>query len=1126
MNFSSKKLQDILKIVEVIARERSDRSNLNNLIIKTRLTQRDPFGTCQTTARKDIDLGWLLVKCIFLLGLLSIFSTDVFAQVTPQVQMFRNEPKGNINYRKKGILDGNLVRTVYQNSAEVSDWFNGAVSAPHGEWPKGTGHRSLDGLGILLGAKVTIVNPLNPATTKDITPIESSYREEMDTNPVTGDIWGLEPVPGYVNPASTRPGINIDKSTFPSVWPRSIFYDLYGTQEDSIKKWDGFWYGYFGRGVSNAQLETYFVIDDSPDQEFTGPVNRFFPISTDSARGGLGLRVEVRGFQWTHVLAEDIIFWHYDIVNMSDYNYDSTVFGFYTDPSVGSVNNDARFDKLLDMAYAWAPSGKGLPNNYKTGYYGQSFLESPGNGTNGLDDDGDAIKTDGTFWKSGGAFNPAMIDERRNDGIDNDEDWVGYTDANKNGKWDGEEPLNDDLGKDGVGVFDIQYKGPDEGEGDGLPTLGEPSFDRTDKDESDQIGLQSAYINILGDKSETGVWPKNDGVMWNKMTGGFVDTAITSANISVVFSSGIFPLKQSQRERFSIAILFGDDLADLIFNKLTVQAIYNANYNFAQPPLTPTLTAIPGNKKVYLYWDAVAEKSYDRFLKKFDFEGYLLYRSSEPEFQDLKIVTDSKGQGKYWKPLMQWDVVDTIRGQDPVGINGAHFWRGDETGLVNSFIDTTVVNGTKYYYALVSYDQGVVPKKLDPYIGTTDGLTPSECTKIISEDFSGTLKFVDQNCAVVVPNAQAAGYIPALLDGITTPQQNGGIGTGSMVTNIVNPNSVLEGYTYQIRFDSTGKFPKYVTTSFNILRKAPSAVTYDTLLKNIAINSNSAPINGLTIGIKNDVQIEMNDSATGLLPGFKTNATIEAHIDRSFSAINVAWPGDYEIRFYDINSKQDVGAFEDPSGPFITDSVNFIITNTTSGYRCKFLIQDMDANGKYTTGDSIRIMDGYVDDSNFKICYTFSYKFVQWWNPPIPPAEGDKFVIKTKKPFAGGDYFEFKTHASRMDNTAAKNQLNKISVVPNPYVVAAKWERRTLYQSGRGDRKIDFVNLPSACTIKIFTVAGALVKTIEKEMSATNGAVSWDLISDDGMEVAYGLYIYHVKAPNVGEHIGKFAVIK
>ncbi|MDP1676513.1 MAG: hypothetical protein Q8L88_06565 [Bacteroidota bacterium] len=1051
---------------------------------------------------------------IALLSLL-IVGTAI-AQVTQQTQMFRNEPKGNIQYRKRGTLDGNLVRTVFQNQGEVSDFFSGVVSAPHGEWPKGTGHRSLDGLTPYIASKVKIVNAFGD--TLFITPIETSYREAMDFDPVTRELWGVEPVPGYVNPISKSPAINIDSSTFPFKWPRSVFYDLYGSAEDSIKKWDGYWYGYFGRGVSNAQEETYFVYDDSKDKEFAQPPYSYFPIASDHDRGGLGIRVEVRGFQWTHVLAEDIIFWHYDVINISDHDYDSTIFAVYSDPSVGSAQiNDARFDRVLDLMYTWAPSGVGLPDNYKTGYYAQSFLESPGNGTNGIDDDQDAIKTDGTTWKNGSTFNPLMIDEKRDDGIDNNENWISFTDANNNGNWDLEEPLNDDTGKDGVGVYDPQYKEPDEGEGDGIPTLGEPNFERTDKDESDQIGLQSAFVDVL---NGNGPWPNQDERTWEIMNSGFKDTTAKLTNIMTLFSSGVFPLKQNKRERFSIALIWGDDLSDIIFNKVTVQAIYNAYYNFAQPPYTPTLTAVPGDKKVYLYWDEVAEKSYDRFLRQFDFEGYLLYRSTEPEFQDIKLITDSRGQGRYWKPIQQWDLVDTIKGPDPVGINGALFWRGDDTGLQHSFIDSTVKNGTRYYYALVSYDRGVVPTKVDRYNGAVGGLSASECTKIISEDFNGSLKFVDKNCAVVIPNAQAAGYIPAQVDGMSAPLLHGGIGTGSMTANIVNPYSVLEGYTYQIKFDSIGRFPTYKTKSFNVLRKAVSSTTVDTLLKNITVNRSSPPFDGMTVSIKNDTVVAIDETTTGLLPGFKTNAAFKANIDRSFSVINLAWPGDYEIRFY--NAMQDIGAIESLPD-FIQDSVNFTITNVTNGYRCKFIVQDMDFNGKFNAGDSIRILDGYKDDTNFKICYSFSYNFT---DSPIPPAEGDKFVIKTKKQFAGGDYFEFKSHASHTDNTTAKNQLNKISVVPNPYVAAAKWERRSLYQSGRGDRKIDFINLPTECTISIFTESGALVKTIVKPFSATNGAISWDLISDDGMEAAYGLYLYHVKAPNVGEHIGKFAVIK
>lgn len=1042
-------------------------------------------------------------KAILMTAVAFLFITDVYSQVSPvQIQMYRNEEKGNVLYRRKGMLDGNQVRTVYFNNGMISDWFTDVVSGPHGEWPKGTGHRSLDGLAVLIGAKVKVKNLLGQDVY--ITPIESGYREEMDRDPVNGTIWGLEPVPGYFRPASTSPAIDADTTTYPEQWPRSLFYDLYGNNETEIKKWDGYWYGYFGRGVRNAQLESFFVMDDSKDAEFARS-HKFYPIAADSQRMGLGLRVETRAFQWTHVLAEDIIFWHYDIVNLSDNDYDSTSFGFYTDPSVGSTANDARFDSQLDMAYAWAPTGKGLPDNYKTGYYGHSFLESPGNATNGIDDDEDGI-----------------IDERRDDGIDNDGDWESYTDLNGNGQWDPGEPLNDDLGTDGVGPFDLQYNGPDADgtEGNGKPDLGEPNFDKTDKDESDQIGLQAAYIGYLNDKGPTGVWPKNDNVMWDKMTGGFKDTAITNTNISMVFASGIFPLKKNQRERFSLAILFGSDLEDLVFNKRTVQSIYNANYNFAQPPYTPQLTAVAGDKKVYLYWNDVAERSYDRFLRKFDFEGYLLYRSTEFTFNEIKVVTDSKGEPVFWKPIKQWDVIDSLKGPDPIGINGASFWRGNDTGLEHAFVDTTVKNGVKYYYALVSYDKGM----------ESIGLTPSECTKLINEEFNGTLKFIDINCAIVTPSARAAGYIPAAVNGNMKSVKQG-IGTGSISVNVVGPDKIKDGMTYRVTFDSTGVMPNYKTKSFNVIRTSASGGTVDTIFSNINIagvykSLPTNPFDGMTVSVTNDTVIQIVDSATGWVVGSKTNAFIRARVDNSNPSQNVAWPADYEIQFY--STPQDSAAIGTTGaitpGSYVRVPVNFTITNVTNGYRAKFLHQDMDASKSLTSGDTIRILDGYVSATNFKRCYNFVYI-----EPPfgvVKPTDGDKFIIRTTKSFAGGDYFEFTTQASRMDDIKAKNELDRITVVPNPYVGAASWERKILYQTGRGDRKIEFTHLPAVCTIRIYTIDGKLVRTLEKNSTEPDGSLSWDLISEDGMDIAFGLYIFHVKTPNSGEHIGKFAVIK
>jgi hypothetical protein len=122
-----------------------------------------------------------------------------------------------------------------------------------------------------------------------------------------------------MDPQSEKPAINTDPTSWPEAWPNAL---------DLTPEWDGFWYGYFGRGVNNSDFETFFVMDDSKDKEWSRVPFNYYPLSSDLDRGGLGLRVEVRGFQWSQVLAEDIIFWHYDIVNLAEYDYPTTNLDF------------------------------------------------------------------------------------------------------------------------------------------------------------------------------------------------------------------------------------------------------------------------------------------------------------------------------------------------------------------------------------------------------------------------------------------------------------------------------------------------------------------------------------------------------------------------------------------------------------------------------------------------------------------------------------------------------------------------------------------------------------------------------------------------------------------------------
>jgi hypothetical protein len=129
------------------------------------------------------------------------------------------------------------------------------------------------------------------------------------------------------------------------------------------------------------------------------------------------------------------------------------------------------------------------------------------------------------------------------------------------------------------------------------------------------------------------------------------------------------------------------------------------------------------------------------------------------------------------------------------------------------------------------------------------------------------------------------------------------------------------------------------------------------------------------------------------------------------------------------------------------------------------------------------------------------------------------------KPFRNGEFYEFTTKGQGFDKSLAQAELENIAVVPNPYVGAASWEPSTT-QVGRGERRIFFIHLPNECTIRIYTISGKLVDTIEHSSTISDGQESWDLVSKDGMDIAFGVYVFHVDAPGIGEKIGKFAIIK
>jgi hypothetical protein len=118
-------------------------------------------------------------------------------------------------------------------------------------------------------------------------------------------------------------------------------------------------------------------------------------------------------------------------------------------------------------------------------------------------------------------------------------------------------------------------------------------------------------------------------------------------------------------------------------------------------------------------------------------------------------------------------------------------------------------------------------------------------------------------------------------------------------------------------------------------------------------------------------------------------------------------------------------------------------------------------------------------------------------------------------------------NSATLDNDLAKDNLERIKVVPNPYVVTHSAEASLLstQTSGRGEREIRFTHIPPGSKISIFTVRGELIKTLNHD-DLFSGDVFWNLRTEENIDVAFGVYVYVVEAPNIGTKIDKFALIK
>ena len=714
---------------------------------------------------------------------------------------------------------------------------------------------------------------------------------------------------------------------------------------------------------------------------------------------------------------------------------------------------------------------------------------------------------------SGAGLDNLLIDERRDDSIDNDGDW---------------NILTDDLGLDGVpNTGDI-------GEGDGLPTSGvgtllpgEPHIDKTDIDESDMIGLTSFNIH-----EPWTIYPlRNDQIIWDEaIRPGFLNRRGSGGNTDIFLGSGYFPLPVGDIERFSIGNLFGYGPSEdeLIRNKQYAEKTYLENYNFAKAPNLPTLKLIPGDGKVTLIWDTYAEQSIDPITGQ-DFEGYRIYRSTDPGWNDMDEITDGYGSARFRKPLVQFDLANGIQGYSMLDIEGVQFWLGTDTGIVNSWTDTTCVNGQTYYYAVTAFDHG----------SDTLGIVPSETAKYISIDKTGLVVDKGTNVGVARPEAPSAGFQEASLSEMVLAE--GGTTTGNVGYEIVDATQIKDNNLYRIAFEDTAvenESNRLVmgTKNFSLINLTSGDTLIDKATE-FGADVKQPITEGFMVNLLNPAGLAMRADSS-----YWSNDSIYAQEFEPYRYSRTQGIGlahDYMIEFGEVGIATSEELAISAARVLDPIPVNFKITNTTNGQPVQFAFYERDLvegeEGMFTAfTDRTRADEIIFLEPNDQDSLIITWVLNMAGDPTGAdsmrrnPQAGDWLQIKTSKPFLSNDVFEFTTSGRKVDETLVEDDMSRIKVVPNPYVVTNSWEPLNPYTNGRGPRELHFTHLPAQCTIKIFNVRGQLVNELEHNNTgnAADGTYVWNMLSKDEMEIAYGVYIYHVDAGDLGVKIGKFAIIK
>ncbi len=983
-----------------------------------------------------------------IIAIIFIYSFTIFAQISNQAP------------RQSGIIQSNAV------TCEI--WNYGSFSAPSNKitdfvW-KGLGYGYE--YGVFIGAEVEVPKNSHP----DVT-FMSDDSGNVVLNPQGDTIWvahvisdglvsmggeyfgnkrwGFNPIINsrdnqrvYMDPASDHISSSDDRDRDgdgkPDSWPADWW-----NVDSSDYIWPGFWY----EGNIIGDMEALYGMDDRDNEEF-----EYFPFVSDSALKGLGIEIETRIFQ-VQDFYEDMVFVSYILRNVSDKDLDKLVFGIWGDPHIGGwsdYQDDMHsYDLARNLIYAWDYDGySNLNPNIIPGYFGTVFLQTAGIDSDNVDNDNDGL-----------------TDESQINGIDDDGDW---------------DIAIDDIGSDGIANTN------DSGEGDGVPTVGEPNFEHKDCDEVDQLGITSLQNPQFSSTNRI----SNDEKVWSQFVlPGLFDSSSTPGDYIFVGGSGYFSLPQQNETRISLAFIFADDLDALLLKADKAQQYYNR---------------MIGSQSSNMQLSITSPQPADRFETQFpvQWNSSSLLPNSELE------LAYSIDNSHYWHKT-----IDAIpnSGSQMLGIDilpNSAFYKLRMRAISNSGYGQNVTSG--FFTIDHSGPVNVAPEIL---FELDDGLTISEVFELnwmvadVDSDQVQVSLIIESPLTVDTvfnlidhyslntlhyPNNQYQLTVSAF-DGVertevshtiyfsnnyhqvndTLITHNSGIATGTVWANVHDFSNVTN-HQYEVSFkdsiEKTYSVKDLTTGEYKLVNQA---------LQRYPSFGNQ--FDGVELSFTEDA-FAINPSLTAWSASSLTD--LQFTILREYSYAED--PYDYEIIFYN-------------------DFVDTTITNVRIPFRVKDIInnQYMEIattvfNTNWGPGDTFFILRGGLTPDN--IVWQI-HSFYPDTNNTNPPGEGDVFYLKTFKPFTSDDKYildMLPLSGIGIGKIGMPNSFALFQNYPNPF-------------NSTTNIKFNIPN-PSKVKLTIYDIIGRRVKVLtDSKFSAGRYKIPWAGKNTNGEQVASGVYFYRLE---------------